>query len=191
MEKRRQYLGMAQSEVQRLIEIVQRMLDFYRPSRGGAQPTDVNAIVENVLALAHKRLQHGRIQIETCLGQGLPEISAVADQITQVFLNIVINAIDAMPSGGELRIETKLASGNELDNEWVLVCFQDTGPGLSGKEIDSLFEPFYTTKSDGTGLGLAISYGIVERHGGTIDVSSQSDKGAAFVVKLPAYRGSN
>lgn len=188
MEKRQQYLGMAQSEVQRLIEIVQRMLDFYRPSRGGAQPTDVNAIVENVLALAHKRLQHGRIQPDACLGQGLPKISVVADQITQVFLNIVINAIDAMPAGGDLYVETKSSSDHESGREWVLISFQDTGPGLSGKEIDSLFEPFYTTKSDGTGLGLAISYGIVERHGGEIEASSRPDEGATFVVKLPAYR---
>ncbi len=188
MEKRQQYLGMAQSEVQRLIEIVQRMLDFYRPSRGGAQPTDVNAIVENVLALAHKRLQHGRIQPDACLGQDLPKISVVADQITQVFLNIVINAIDAMPEGGDLYIETKSSSDHESGREWVLISFQDTGPGLSRKEIDSLFEPFYTTKSDGTGLGLAISYGIVERHGGEIEASSRPDEGATFVVKLPAYR---
>ncbi len=188
MEKRQQYLGMAQSEVQRLIEIVQRMLDFYRPSRGGAQPTDVNAIVENVLALAHKRLQHGHIQVDAGLGQDLPKVSVVADQITQVFLNIVINAIDAMPEGGALSIETKHASDHESDREWVLIGFQDTGPGLSGKEIDSLFEPFYTTKSDGTGLGLAISYGIVERHGGEIEALSRSDEGATFVVKLPVYR---
>jgi signal transduction histidine kinase len=105
-------------------------------------------------------------------------------------LNIVINAIDAMPEGGALSIETKYASDHESDREWVLIGFQDTGPGLSGKEIDSLFEPFYTTKSDGTGLGLAISYGIVERHGGEIEALSRSDEGATFVVKLPVYRES-
>jgi len=180
-DRRKEYLGMAQTEVQRLIEIVQRMLDFYRPSRGGVVPTDVNSVVENVLALAYKRLQHSDIRVHTSLGSDLPLVPMVADQITQVGLNIVINAVDAMPSGGDLRLETLLSR----DGEWVLVRFQDTGPGLSSEQIANLFEPFYTTKSDGTGLGLAISYGIIERHGGEIEVSSQPDGGATFVIKLP------
>ncbi|HET90685.1 MAG TPA: response regulator [Chloroflexi bacterium] len=181
-EKRVQYLGMAQTEVQRLIEIVQRMLDFYRPSRGGQEPTDVNSIAQNVLALAHKRLQHGDITVHTRLGENLPLIPLVSDQIIQVFLNIVINAVEAMPAGGELLIETRLSA----DQEWVLICFRDTGSGMSSEQIANLFEPFYTTKSDGTGLGLAISYGIIERHGGEIEVSSRSNEGTLFVVRLPA-----
>lgn len=180
-EKRAQYLSMAQSEVQRLIEIVQRMLDFYRPSRGDAAPADINGIVENVLALAQKRLQHGEVRVHTHLSADLPLLPVVADQITQVFLNIIINAIEAMPSGGDLHLETRLAE----DGEWALVSFRDTGVGMSPEQIANLFEPFYTTKADGTGLGLAISYGIVERHGGTIEVSSRPGQGTTFVVKLP------
>jgi two-component system NtrC family sensor kinase len=180
-EKRRQYLTLAQSEVQRLIEIVQRMLDFYRPSRGGVQSTDVNGLVENVLALAHKRLQHGHVQIDVCLNPDLPAALVVSDQITQVFLNIVINAVEAMPAGGKLHLETALSP----DQRWILVHFRDTGPGMSAEQMVNLFEPFYTTKADGTGLGLAISYGIVERHGGEIEVHSQPGEGAMFVVKLP------
>jgi len=181
-DKRFEYLSMAQSEVRRLIEIVQRMLEFYRPSQGDILPADINKILENVLALAQKRLQHSHVNVHTSLASGLPAISVVPDQITQVFLNIVINAIEAMPSGGDLRLETLLSE----DSEWVMVCFQDTGPGMAVEQIVNLFEPFYTTKSDGTGLGLAISYGIVERHGGVIEVSSQPGQGARFVVKLPA-----
>jgi two-component system NtrC family sensor kinase len=182
--KRVEYLSMAQAEVRRLIEIVQRMLDFYRPSRGGAEHTDVNGVIENVLALAHKRLQHGNVCVHTRLAPDLPFVPVVPDQITQVFLNIAINAVEAMPSGGDLRLETLLSE----DGEWVLIRFQDTGPGMSAEQIINLFEPFYTTKSDGTGLGLAISYGIVERHGGTIEVSSQPGQGATFVVRLPVHR---
>jgi two-component system NtrC family sensor kinase len=182
-DKRLQYVGMAQVEVQRLIEIVQRMLDFYRPSRGGAAPTDINSIVTNVLALAQKRLEHSSVQVHTHLSPDMPPVPVVADQITQVFLNIVINAIEAMPSGGELHLETMLAE----DGEWALVRFHDTGMGMPSEQIANLFEPFYTTKSDGTGLGLAISYGIVERHGGEIDVSSQPERGTTFVVKLPLH----
>ena len=182
--KRWQYLTMAQAEVQRLIEIVQRMLDFYRPSRGGVEPADVNGIVENVLALAHKRLQHGGITIQANLSPDLPLIPVVADQITQVFLNIVINAVEAMPSGGDLRLQTTLSE----DGEWVVARFQDAGQGMSPEQMAHLFEPFYTTKPDGTGLGLAISYGIVERHGGTIEVSSLPDQGVNFTVRLPVHR---
>ena len=183
-DRRLQYLTMAQVEVQRLIEIVQRMLDFYRPSRGGVVPTDVNSIAENVLALAHKRLQHGHIRVHTYLSPDLPLVPVVSDQITQVFLNIVINAVEAMPSGGDLRLETMLSE----DGEWVLVYFHDTGPGMSAEQIANLFEPFYTTKPDGTGLGLAVSYGIIERHGGMIEISSQPGEGVTFVVKLPVHR---
>ena len=182
--KRWEYLSMAQAEVQRLIEIVQRMLDFYRPSRGGTLPTDVNSIVENVLVLARKRLQHGDIRVHTRLGSGLPLVPVVSDQITQVFLNIVINAVEAMLSGGDLWLETMLSE----DGDWVLTYFRDTGPGMSSEQIANLFEPFYTTKPDGTGLGLAISYGIVERHGGMVEVSSQPGQGVTFVVRLPVYR---
>jgi two-component system NtrC family sensor kinase len=182
-DKRLQYLTMAQAEVQRLIEIVQRMLDFYRPSRGGVVPTHVNSVLENVLALAQKRLQHGDIQVHTDLNTDLPLIPMVSDQISQVVLNIVINAVDAMPSGGDLWLET----GMSRDGEWVLVSFRDTGPGMSADQMANLFEPFYTTKSDGTGLGLAISYGIIERHGGEIEVQSPSGEGAKFVVKLPVH----
>jgi two-component system NtrC family sensor kinase len=182
--KRWEYLSMAQAEVQRLIEIVQRMLDFYRPSRGGTAPTDVNSIVENVLVLARKRLQHGGIRVHTRLGSDLPLVPVVSDQITQVFLNIVINAVEAMLSGGELWLETMLSE----DGDWVLTHLHDTGPGMSSEQIANLFEPFYTTKPDGTGLGLAISYGIVERHGGTIEVSSQPGQGVTFVVRLPVHR---
>jgi len=182
-DKRLQYLSMAQAEVQRLIEIVQRMLDFYRPSRGGVVPTDVNSIVENVLALAHKRLQHGGVRVHTRLSDGLPFVPMVPDQITQVFLNVIINAVEAMPSGGDLRLETTLSE----DGEWVRIYCHDNGAGMSSEQVASLFEPFYTTKPDGTGLGLAISYGIVERHGGVIEVSSQVGQGATFVVKLPVH----
>jgi two-component system NtrC family sensor kinase len=181
--KRLQYLNMAQAEVQRLIEIVQRMLNFYRPSRGDVMPADINHIVENVLALAHKQLQHGGVRVHSRLTPDLPSVPVVPDQITQVFLNIIINSIEAMPSGGDLRLETLLSE----DGEWVLAAFHDTGPGMSSEQTAHLFEPFHTTKPTGIGLGLAISYGIVERHSGAIEVSSQPGQGTNFVVKLPVH----
>ena len=180
-EKKTRYLGMAQEEVERLIAIVQRMLEFYRSSRVGMAPTDVHTIIENVLALSSKRLQHGKIAVTKKLAPTLPTINAVSDQLKQVFLNIVINAIEAMPEGGELCIETKLSQ----DGDGLSVAFTDTGVGLSEKDRESIFEPFFTTKATGTGLGLSVSYGIIERHGGRIEVQSKLGKGATFTVHLP------
>lgn len=183
-ERRKEYLGMAQDEVQRLINIVQRMLDFYRPSRGGVEPADVNRVVENVLTLAEKRLQHGDVEVHAELTEGLPAIPIVSDQISQVILNLLINAVEAMPAGGSLRLKTELSD----DGGHVLFRVRDSGPGMSAEQINRLFEPFYTTKPNGTGLGMAISYGIIERHGGTIDVSSEPGQGTTFVVALPVRR---
>jgi two-component system NtrC family sensor kinase len=180
-EKKTRYLGMAQEEVERLITIVQRMLEFYRPSREGMAPTNVHTIIENVLALSSKRLQHGKITVAKKLATDLPTINAVSDQLKQVFLNIVINAVEAMQQGGKLYIETELSE----DGDWLSIAFTDTGSGLSEKEQENIFEPFFTTKVTGTGLGLSVSYGIIERHGGRIEVQSELGKGATFTVYLP------
>jgi two-component system NtrC family sensor kinase len=180
-EKKTRYLSMAQEEVERLITILQRMLEFYRPSKEGMAPTDVYVIIENVLALSSKRLQGGKITVTKKLTPDPPTIHAVSDQLKQVFLNIVINAIEAMPQGGELCIETKLSE----DGDEFSVAFTDTGVGLSEKEQENIFEPFFTTKAMGTGLGLSVSYGIIERHGGRIKIQSEPGKGATFTVCLP------
>jgi two-component system NtrC family sensor kinase len=178
-EKKQNYLNMAQEEVERLSAIVVRTLDFYRPSKGRVTRTQVNDLVESVLALAGKKLQHGHVQVHRRLAADLPPLLAVADQLTQVLLNLVINAAEAMPQGGELTITTA-----RVDN-WIDVSFNDTGPGISSEEASKIFEPFYTTKATGTGLGLAISYGIIERHGGRITVTSEPGHGATFTVQLP------
>jgi len=185
-EKQRRYLTLAQEEVDRLIDIVLRMLDFYRPSRGQRMPTDVNALIENVLALTAKRLQRGNVTVYRQLAHGLPPVFMVADQIKQVCLNMVINAIEAMPNGGELIVTSRLENGKTgQDGGWLRISFADNGMGLSPEEVQHIFEPFYTTKSRGTGLGLSVSYGIVEQHGGHIDVKSVPGKGTIFSVRLP------
>jgi signal transduction histidine kinase len=114
----------------------------------------------------------------------LPLVNAAENQLKQVFLNLVINSVEAMPNGGELRIQTRLSQ----DDEWLVIAFQDQGIGLSRNAMIHLFEPFYTTKSTGTGLGLSISYGIVEQHGGTLEVESEQGRGSCFTVKLPTSR---
>jgi len=181
-EKTKYYLNMAQEEVQRLIAIVQRTLDFYRPSKGREVMADVNVLVESVLALANKRLEHGKIKVHRRLSPDLPKLQVVADQLTQVFLNLVINAIEAMPDGGELTIASRQADAQ------VQIRFSDTGSGINPDEAKKIFEPFYTTKHSGTGLGLAVSYGIIQRHGGEITVESAPGRGATFIVSVPVVR---
>lgn len=180
-DKKTHYLQMAQEEVNRLTAIVTRTLDFYRPSKGRAVPTRVNNVVESVLALAGKRLEQGKVRVRRRLAGDLPELQVVPDQLTQVFLNLVINAIEAMPDGGELTISTEAT-----DEGQIKAAFSDTGQGLNPEDIGKIFEPFYTTKVTGTGLGLAVSYGIIERHGGRITVESIPGQGATFTVNLPA-----
>jgi two-component system NtrC family sensor kinase len=182
--KREQYLNMAQQEVKRLIETVQDQLDFYRPSSTQHHATDIHQAIEDVLALARKRLERGKVRVLKAFDPRLPLINAAENQLKQVFLNLVINAVEAMPKGGELRIQTSTSE----DDEWLVIAFQDQGIGLTRNAMIHLFEPFYTTKSTGTGLGLSISYGIVEQHGGRLEVESEPGQGSRFTVKLPTTR---
>ncbi len=180
-EKKTWYLALAQEEVERLIDIVRRLLEFYRPSRGRSALTDVNRVIDTVLALANKRLQHGHVDVETFLAADLPLLRVVPDQLAQVFLNIVINAVEAMPDGGRLTIGTAQTG----DGHWVYTTFTDNGSGMDEETKANIFEPFFTTKQTGTGLGLAISYGIIQRHGGQIQVQSAPGSGSTFSVRLP------
>ena len=180
-EKQRNYLTMAQEEVERLIGTVQRMLDFYRPSTRQHRATDVHQVVDDVLALASKRLERGRVRVRRTFDPRVPPLNAIKNQLKQVILNLVVNAVEAMPKGGELTIRTSLSP----DGRWVSIAFCDQGRGLSQQARAHLFEPFYTTKRKGTGLGLSVSYGIIEQHGGSIEVESSEGKGSCFTVRLP------
>jgi two-component system NtrC family sensor kinase len=111
----------------------------------------------------------------------LPEIMADPDQIQQVFINIILNASEAMTNGGTLTIDSAMGQSGDL----VILKFADTGPGIPDAIKEKLFDPFFTTKEQGTGLGLSISYGIIERHGGTIAIESATGKGATFIIQLP------
>jgi two-component system, NtrC family, sensor kinase len=181
-DKKLHYLNLAQEETERLITLVQRTLEFYRPSKGQSTATDVNHLIENVLALSNKQLEHGRIQVRAQLQPDLPPILGVPDQLTQVLLNLVINAIEAMPEGGELNL------GTTIDAGWLRIGVRDTGPGISPDKAAKIFEPFYTTKANGTGLGLAVSYGIIRRHGGRIEVEGAPGRGTTFTIVLPLDR---
>jgi signal transduction histidine kinase/DNA-binding response OmpR family regulator len=181
--KRQNFLDMAQNEVNRLVQIVRRMLDFYRPS-SATQSLNLNRPVEDALAIARKRIEQSHVQVEAKLASDLPPIQGTSNQLTQVFLNIVINAIEAMPDGGKLWVGTTY---NRKQHQ-VIAAFRDSGPGIAPEIRQHLFEPFHTSKATGTGLGLAISYSIIERHSGTIAVENVPDGGTAFIVRLPEHR---
>jgi len=181
-EKQRQYLRVANREVERLIDITTRMLNFYRPSATDERkPLDLNAVLDEVLTLTGKQLQHSQVTLVRRLAPHLPPVPGVADQLRQVFLNIVLNALEAMPGGGTLTV----ASGADPDAGEVWVSFTDTGKGIPEENLSRIFEPLFSTKPRGTGLGLSISYGIIESHGGRIEVQSQVGKGSTFTVILP------
>lgn len=180
--KQHEYLSMAQEEVERLVDLVQRMLDFYRPSAETIAPLNINAILDDVLSLAGKRLQHANIVAHKDLATPLPPVQGMSNLLKQVFLNIIINAIEAMPAGGNLYVNT---AWDDKRRE-ASISFTDTGEGIPVAELANIFDPFYTTKAKGTGLGLSVSHGIVERHGGRIGVKSELGKGATFTVRLPA-----
>lgn len=187
----RPYLDIAQEELGRIARIVERMVDFYRPAKEGREPTDVNLLLESVLALARKRMQQTGVKLHANLNSYLPEITATADHIKQVFLNVVLNALEAMPDGGKLTVTTRLATASKGSSslrpeaQQVEIQFTDNGIGIEAKDMPRIFDPFFTSKPKGTGLGLSISYDIVERHGGTIEVESMPDQGTIFTVRLP------
>jgi signal transduction histidine kinase len=179
-EGRQRYLGMAQQEVMRLVQIVRRMLDFYRPS-SVMTSLNLNRSVEDALAIASKRLQQSHIEVVARLTPDLPTVRGSTNQLIQVFLNIIINAIEAMQEKGTLWVGTAY----HAERDQVVAAFRDSGPGIQPEILEHLFEPFHTTKSTGTGLGLAISYGIIERHSGTIAAECPPDGGTTFIVRLP------
>ncbi|MDF1514387.1 MAG: response regulator [Anaerolineae bacterium] len=183
-DDRRRFLEMAQTEVNRLVQIVRRMLDFYRPSTT-TQQFVINRPVEDALAIAGKRLQQNKIRVEARLSPSLPPVSGTANQLTQVFLNIIINSIEAMPDGGTLWVGT---AHDTNPGQEIVVAFRDSGSGIPADVRSHLFEPFHTSKPTGTGLGLAISYGIIERHRGLIEVDSPPGGGTTFIIRLPEYR---
>jgi two-component system NtrC family sensor kinase len=156
-----------------------QLRDFSRPASGEWKPIDVNKSVISVLRLVSKELMLCQIEMEELLEPDLPPVRGDARQLEQVFLNLILNARDAMPGGGRLRVETA------ADTDTVYVRFEDTGVGIQRENLARIFEPYFTTKDDrGTGLGLAICDRIISQQGGKITVSSKVGQGTTFVIHL-------
>jgi two-component system sensor histidine kinase HydH len=183
----KEFLDIIVEEVNRLNKIVSQFLDYARPYRGDQTPLDVNDVVRKTLHLIEKEEGAQRVEILTNLVEQLPMVRADAEQLRQVFLNLAINAVQAMPGGGKLQVSTSLRRSTRRGAAaaFLEVRFRDTGSGIPVNDVRNLFIPFFTTKEKGTGLGLPISQRIIENHGGTIEVRSQLGAGATFTVLLP------
>ena len=171
-------LRVAEREVQRIKSIVTRLLDFARPSTSDKVALNLHELIDEILTLTNKQLERMCIEPLVQLESSSP-LTGNPNQIKQVLLNLVLNAMQAMPNGGRLRIHTYDKEGG------VAIEISDTGVGMNEETIAQIFEPFYSTKDDGTGLGLAVSYGIIQGHGGEIQVESEPGRGSRFTVWLP------
>jgi two-component system, NtrC family, sensor kinase len=169
------------NETIRCREIVKRLLDFARQTKPQKSLTNINTLIDNIVLLVRNQASFRNVNIERNLVDNIPEIMTDKDQIQQVFINFILNASDAMPNGGEIKISSRVIE----NSEYVEVRIMDTGLGISEENKHKIFDPFFTTKENGTGLGLSISYGIVEQHGGTINLESELGKGTTFIVLLP------
>ncbi len=170
-------------QIKRMESLIKEILDFARPKDPEYRLSNINDVVEKTVsfirAVSSQSLKNGSVTIEQSLAGDIPEIMVDPMQLQQAVMNIVLNAYDAMPDGGTLGIGTSIYDSS------VLITISDSGTGMDDKKLEKLFKPFFTTKAKGTGLGMSITKGIVERHGGHIQVESKVGKGTTFTIALP------
>ena len=183
-EFRDQFLKIASGEVDRISSLVNELLDFARPSDPKLEFEDINGILDGMILLVSTETKKKQINILKNYASDLPLVQIDREQMKQVFLNVLLNAIQATPEKGRIMVKTRafIKPGGE---SYAQVEFADTGCGIPGEHLEEIFNPFFTTKSTGSGLGLSISHQIVQDHRGYIDVESQLDKGSSFFINLP------
>jgi signal transduction histidine kinase len=183
-----EYLNTILKNIERIRKIVRELVDFARPSSYEAADTNINEIIRNAVGIVKYDRRAKSINIELELDNNLPAIFLVADQLLQVFINILINAVDALTEDRNRIIIRSQKQGSNL-----IIQFEDEGIGIQPENISKIFEPFFTTKKVGmgTGLGLSVTYGIIKNLNGSIDVQSEPGKGTIFTISLPRSSGSN
>lgn len=186
-DPRYQELQTMANEALRCRKIVSNLLDFARQTEPTMKLTDVNKAIRKCVVLIRKQAAFNDVTVEENPAKDLPEISVDKAQIEQALINLILNAIEATDPGGKVTINSRFASETSM----VEITVSDTGKGISEEDIDRIFEPFFTTGESGTGLGLAITHGIVEQHGGRIDVKSKFGQGTSFTIRLPCKQGDN
>jgi|GEM_PF-222932 len=185
LEKVKKYLDMIYGETSRVSKTVSNLLAFSRKTTPEFRPMDINGLLTEILALVTYQMKLQGITVETRLASDLLPAMADPGQMKQAFLNLLINAQDAMPKGGTLTLESRNARKREI-----VITIADTGVGIPKEHFSQIFEPFYTTKKAGAGVGLGLSvvYGIVRDHKGTIKVESTVGQGTTFIIRLPACK---
>ena len=175
------YVDVVSEEIDRIAGIVRQLLDFHRPRGLKFVPVDVCRLVERVLQLMDRKLLSSNIELVKDIRCECPMVSGVPENLKQVFLNIIINAVDVMPDGGRFKVAIRTSPRN------VQITFCDSGPGIESELIPRIFEPFFTTKEPGkgTGLGLSVCYGIIKKHRGSITFRN-TEVGGCFQIDLPA-----
>jgi len=189
-EEDRAILKKVIEEIKRIEYLMKSLLNFARPPKPHLVRTDVNAVLETVVGTVMKDPAFARdeahaIHLVRDYGSELPEVSADPMHLQQVFMNLLLNAADAMPDGGTLTLETAY----DLPSQMLRITIADTGPGIDASVISNIFQPFFTTKAKGTGLGLAITKRLVEEQEGEISIENKPGKGAQFTIRIPALQG--
>jgi len=174
-------------EVDRINDTVGQLLQLTREESFDAKALDPAELLETTLLLVETQAERQGVELRTSFPGPPPLVQGDPDALRKVFLNLLLNALQAMPDGGELALTVGVPTLRAADSaQWVEVAIADTGHGIEPEELEKIFDPFYTTKSDGTGLGLAISHRIVERHDGELEVDSEPGRGTTFVIRLPS-----
>ncbi|OQY11817.1 MAG: hypothetical protein B6I31_04230 [Desulfobacteraceae bacterium 4572_19] len=180
--RRRKLLDMSLSEIVRLADMLKKMLSFSRPDQEEKSNININIVLEGIILLYEKRLKENSIKLTSSFVENPGLTYASKDQLRQVFLNMISNAMDAMPNGGSLSITTA------LESDKITVIISDTGVGIKDEFKEKIFDSFFTTKTEsakGVGLGLSVCYGFIKDHGGNIEVKSKYGKGTKFIITLP------
>jgi len=182
-EERMEMINDMVEQSERAQKIVRNLLDFARETEMESETIEIPEVIEEVLRLASNQIKLAKVKVRGEIDRNLSPVTGDRQQLAQVFLNLVLNALDAMPGGGELTISVS----NTPDRDFVSVEFADTGIGIPEQFLNDVFDPFFTTKKKarGTGLGLSVSLGIIRKHGGDIRVKSKVNKGTTFTVLLP------
>ncbi len=180
---KRKYLDLAYNECQRTSGLLIKMLKFFKPDDEQKGATDINKLIEETLLFYERQFKNLNIRVETQLQPDLPTLMAVGSQLKQVFINMIINANMAMPQGGELTVPSLF----DPEKDEIQVKIRDTGVGIPPKNLERIFDAFFTTKKEvkGVGLGLSICYGLIREHNGRIGVESEVGKGTEFTIYLP------
>ena len=187
-DSRREYLNRITKEIDRLNELLKTFFSFAKPQTLNLVSCHIKEIINAIIPFLIKEIADKRIRFIENYHTQLPKIKVDKNQMYQAFLNLFLNAIQAMPNGGELKIEANPMVKNFTDSSrqnFIKIIVSDTGKGIPPHIVPKIFDPFFTTKPKGIGLGLSITYQIIKKHGGTIKVESQWEKGTSFVINLP------